>query len=432
MADQVGVKWVVSGGSFVERLVCHSRLPLNAGLDSARPAVHVWELGSGGLREHGIIDAGPDAYPPEAWKRHGLAPSVAWHPHEPSLVVSGAAGLQSWTLGGLFVTAEVPPNAAYRDVAFSPDGRTLWASPSSSLDEDEAWQRSDALDLVTGALRVGPRWDTGVVEHPGGNLVVTLSSDQGATDVLFARPDDAVPASMRILRHAIILDADGYTAPVVSDDGRYLAVRGNAYVQSLDVFEFPTMRKVLHTTFGQPHPGYPYPPDWLEEQARWSRHNVAFAPGSGVILVGTPQGNIVQIDLDSGRASEHHVTLEPISALAVMSTDQLVVADRSGQLAIMDAPADAGRNVGSAGAAVARARVEEFVAAATELPTDADLDASLVRHDGQRTWNSDDLETVTTAEDADPTWLRLQSAINTHRQEHGEHQPIVTPDDTAH
>lgn len=31
------------------------------------------------------------------------------------------------------------------------------------------------------------------------------------------------------------------------------------------------------------------------------------------------------------------------------------------------------------------ARVEEFVAATTELPDDADLDASLIRHDGQRT-----------------------------------------------
>jgi hypothetical protein len=398
-------------------------LPLIAGLDSARPAVHVWELGSAGLREHGIIDAGAAAYPPEAWKRYGLVPELAWHPHEPRLAVTGMPGLQGWTPDDTFVVPGAPPNAPYRDVAFSPDGRTLWASPSSTLDEDEAWQRSDALDLVTGALRIGPRWDTGVVEHPGGGLVVTLSSDQGATDVLFARPDDAAPASMRVLRHAIILDADGYEAPVFSDDGRYLAVRGNAYVQSLDVFEFPTMRKVLHTTLGEPYPGYPYPPEWLEEQARWSRYNIAFTPRTGVLLVGTSQGGIVEIDLGSGRVSEHDVASGPVSALAVMSTGQLVVADRTGQVAVMDAPGDEGRRIRPPDVAIARARVEEFLATTTELPDDTDLDASLVRHDGQRTWGSNDLDTVTTAEDTDPTWLRLQSAINSHRQEHGERQP---------
>lgn len=423
MADQDGVAWVVAGGSFVERLVCHGRLPLIAGLDSARPAVHVWELGSGGLQQLGIVDAGVVAYPPEVWKRYGLVPSLAWHPHEPRLAVTGAAGLQGWTPDGSFVVAGAAPSAAYRDVAFSPDGRTLWASPTSTLDEDEAWQQSDALDLVTGALRVGPRWDSGVVEHPGGGLVVTLSSDQGATDVLFARPDDAVPASMRILRHAIILDADGYEAPVFSDDGRYLAVRGNAYVQSLDVFEFPTMRKVLHTTLGEPYPGYPYPPEWLEEQARWSRYNIAFAPRSAVLLVGTSRGGIVEIDLDSGSVSEHHVVSGPISALALMPTGQLVVADRTGQLAVVDAPGDAGRTIRPPVATAARARVEEFLATTTELPHDADMDASLVRHDGQRAWGSDDLETVTTAKDTDPTWLRLQAAINSHRQEHDERQP---------
>lgn len=272
-------------------------------------------------------------------------------------------------------------------------------------------------------MRVGPRWDTGVVEYPGGGLVVTLSSDQGATDVLFARPDEGVPANMRVLRHAIILDVDGYEAPVFSDDGRYLAIRGNAYVQSLDVFEFPTMRKVLHTTLGEPYPGYPYPPEWLEEQARWSRDNIAFAPASGVLLVGTAQGGILAIDLEEAQASEYDVAAAPVSALAVMTTGQVVVADRSGQLAVMDVPGNTGRGSRPARAVYARQRAEEFLAATTELSDGADLDTSLVRHDGRRVWNSDDLETVTTAEDADPTWLRLQAAINTHRQKHHGRQP---------
>jgi hypothetical protein len=416
VAGDDGPKGVIVGGSFVERLACHGRLPLIAGLDAARPAVHVWRFGPAGLRPLGVIDADAAAYPPEAWERYRLIPSVAWHPHEPSLVLTGEAGLRRWTLDGVSAVVGSPSSAGYRDVAFSPDGRTLWASPSSSLDEDAAWQSSDALDLATGALRAGPRWDTGVVEHPGGGLVVTLSSDQGATDVLFARPDDGAPASLRVFGHAIILDVDGYEVPVFSADGRYLAIRGNAYVQSLDVFEFPTMRKVLHTTLGEPYPGFPYPSEWLEEQALWSRHNIAFASRSGALLVGTPWGSVLEIDLENERASEHGVTAAPVSALAVMSTGQLVLADRSGQLAVMDAPGNVPLDDRPASATAARERVEEFLSATTELPEDADLDTSLVRTDGRRTWNSDDLETVTTADEADPTWLRLQAAINAYRR----------------
>ena len=234
--------------------------------------------------------------------------------------------------------------------------------------------------------------------------------------MLFARPGSGSPASMRVLRDAIILDVDGYEAPAISDDGRYLAIRGNAYVQTLDVFEFPSLGRVLHTTFGAANPGYPYPAEWLAEQALWSAHNIAFAPGSGVLLVGTDRGGILEIDLDEQRVSEHDVASAPISALAVMSTGQLVVADRSGRVEVMDAPGDAARRTRLGGAGAARTRVEEFLAGTTELPDDADLDEALVRHDGQRIWNADDLETVTTAEDADPTWLRLRAAINTHRR----------------
>jgi hypothetical protein len=416
VADGDGTTQVVAGGSFVERLVCHGQLPLIAGLDAARPTVHVWELGPGGLGEHSIIDAGAPAYPRKAWERQGLVPALAWHPHEPSLFVTGPAGLRRWTPDGVSVVTGAPPNARYRAVAFSPDGRTLWASPSSSLDEDEAWDWSDALDLATGAQRLGPRWDTGVVTHPGGGLIVTLNSDQGATNILFARPDEGAPEGMRVLRDAIVLDADGYGTPVFSDDGRYLAIRGNAYFQSLDVFEFPTLRKVLHTPLNEPCPGYPYPPEWLEEQALWSRHSIAFAPRSGVLLVGTPRGGVLEVDLDDERASEHSVAAAPVSGLAVTPTGQLVVGDRAGQVAVMDVPGDAGRDTGPAAAAAARARVEQFLAATTELPDVADLDESLVLHDGRRSWSPDDLDTVTTAEDTDPTWLRLQAAINTHRQ----------------
>jgi hypothetical protein len=132
--------------------------------------------------------------------------------------------------------------------------------------------------------------------------------------------------------------------------------------------------------------------------------------------VGTPRGGVLEIDLDDERASEYSVAAAPVSGLAVTPTGQLVVGDRAGQVAVMDVPGDAGRDTGPAAAAAARARVEQFLAATTELPDDADLDESLVLHDGRRSWSPDDLDTVTTAGDTDPTWLRLQAAINTHRQ----------------
>jgi hypothetical protein len=62
-----------------------------------------------------------------------------------------------------------------------------------------------------------------------------VSSDQGATDVLFARPDDGVPACIRVFRDALILDVDGFATPIFSADADrsgQLAVTnapGNAY-----------------------------------------------------------------------------------------------------------------------------------------------------------------------------------------------------------
>jgi hypothetical protein len=70
----------VVGDDVVERLVCHGRLPLVAGLDVARPAVHVWRVEPDGLHRLAVIGADVAGYPAEVWKRYGLVPSVAWHP----------------------------------------------------------------------------------------------------------------------------------------------------------------------------------------------------------------------------------------------------------------------------------------------------------------------------------------------------------------
>lgn len=102
----------------------------------------------------------------------------------------------------------------------------------------------------------------------------------------------------------------------------------------------------------------------------------------------------------------------PISALASLSTGQLVVADRSGRVTVMAASPDTPATTSRAERDAARARVEAFLASTTELPDDAKLDTDLVRADGVRTWNPGDLDEVTTADDTDPTWLRRRAAMN--------------------
>ena len=400
-------------GARVERLVCHPRVPLVAGLDSERPAVHVWDCGAGKLRELGTVGAGSPVYADAfGWERRKRTPAAAWHPDQPLLLVAGEGTVVRWTPAGLTELAGLPPAAAYRSLAFSPDGHTLWASPSST-DEGNAWESSDSVDLVSGAVGAGPRWDTGVAAHPAGGLVATLCSDQGATLGIFAWIDKGSrPAAMRVLRRALILDADGYQTPVFSADGRHFAICGNAYENSLDVFEFPSLDRVLATTLGEPSPGYPYPQDWLEQYRAWSRHNIAFAAQPGVLWVGTPAGTLIEVDLDHQRVVEHDVLAgSPVTGLGATAAGELAVASGGGDLVLVSVRA-ASATVPAADGDRLRAMVTAFLDATSEVPDDGHLETYLVVTDGTRTWEPDDLAAVTTATATDPAWLRHQAAVN--------------------
>jgi hypothetical protein len=386
---------------------------LAAGLDSERPAVHVWEFGAGQLHELGTVGAESAVYGDAVgWERRERTPAVAWHPDQPLLMVAGEDGVVRWTPAGLSEPEGLPPTAGYSDLAFSPDGRTLWASPSSG-DEGDAWESSDVLDLASGTVRTGPRWDTGVAEHPAGGLVVTLCSDQGATLGLFARVDhEAVPAAMRVLRRALILDADGYETPVFGADGRHLAIRGNAYDNSLEVFGFPSLHRVLATTLGEPSPGYPYPEEWLAQMRAWSRHNIAFGAQPGVLWVGTPRGTLVEVDLDGPHAVEHDVLAgSPVTALGATTTGELLVAGGEGDLALLSVRTGSAKARPTDGDA-SRATVTAFLDATSDVPEGGDLETHLVVTDGVRDWEPDDLATVNTATATDPTWLQLTVAVN--------------------
>ena len=222
---------------------------------------------------------------------------------------------------------------------------------------------------------------------------------------------------MRVLRRALILDADGYETPIFSADGRHFAIRGNAYENSLGVYEFPSLDRVLATTLGEPNPGYPYPQEWLEQMRAWSRHNIAFGVQPGLLWVGTPTGTVVEIDLDNRHVVEHDVLAgSPVTGLGTVATGELVVASAGGDLMLLSALAGSAK-VHAADSDTLRAMVRAFWDATSEVPDDGDLEEHLVVTDGARTWEPDDLATVTTVTATDPTWLQLQAAINNLRDQ---------------
>lgn len=205
---------------------------------------------------------------------------MAWHPDQPLLLVAREGEVRQWTPDGVRPVDGLPPAAAYRCLAFSPDGQTLWARP----------------------------------------------------------------AVMRVLSRALILDCDGYATPVFSLDGRHFAIRGNAYDNSLEVFEFPSLTRALATTLGEPSPGYPYPAAWLEQRRAWSRHNIAFAAEPGVLWVGTPTGALVEIDLDAKHAVAHDVLAgSPVTALCTNADGDVIIATGMGELVLMSVQADSAK-----------------------------------------------------------------------------------------
>ncbi|SEO45814.1 hypothetical protein SAMN04489732_10187 [Amycolatopsis saalfeldensis] len=397
--------------------MCHSQLPMVAVVDSERPAVHIWHCGGGTLRELGVVGpesrAGGKALFHERMDR---TPALAWHPEQPFLLIAGETGVVRWSADGLADDDALPSTACYRSIAFSPDGQTVWAHPSSR-GGDDGWRSSDVVDLATGSVSAGWQWDTGVAAHPAGGLVVTLQSDQGATLGLFARIDrEITPTPMRLLRRALILEGDGYQAPVFSVDGRHLAIRGNAYENLLEVFEFPTLRRVLRTTLGDPNPGYPYSSEWLEQYRAWSRQNAAFGAEPGVLWLGTPSGTVLEIGVDDQRVVEHDVLGDsPVTGLCALSSGDLVVAGGAGELALVSVRTDAASATPDRGAM--RDAVTAFVDAVSEVPDDDALWDQLVMTDGTREWAPNDLATPFTATTTSPAWRQLQAVLNTRRHD---------------
>jgi hypothetical protein len=288
----------------VERLIRHPRLPLIAGWDAARPTIRVWDHSGGRLAEIDRVGGDLPAYGDRRdWDR---VPDAAWHPREVRLVVSRKDGVAGWTPDGIAPIPGVPPMTGMRQVAFSPDGRALWLTPAPGWEDD--WTVSLAIDLATGATVAGPAWDTGVVVHPGGGLVVTQTSDQAETMVCFATTEGGV---MRRLRRALAIAVDGYQSPVFSPDGRHFAIRGNAYDNTLEIFGFPSLERTGGLILG-------------DDDSRWPDHNIAFGP-SGTLWIGTPAGLLLEHHPD-GRTVPHRLADTAVEALASTADGSLIVA----------------------------------------------------------------------------------------------------------
>lgn len=373
MAVEVVSRIPVSSGARVDRLICHPRLPLVAGEEYNDLVAHVWDFEGGQLREVGTISAA-------ACGRHmTYRLAMAWEPGGSLLLaasngIAGAAGIAArWTPAGVAGLDGLPPTAGYSYLEFSPDGRALWASPSR---DDPGWALSDIVDLGSGTIWAGQRWDTGVAVHPSGGLVATLASGAEATHVVFAQVDRGrAPAAMRLLSRALKLDHDGYQPPVFSPDGRYLAIRGNSYGHSLDVFEFPSLRQVLSTDLEPRRPGMNADEQW-DWFCSWSRHNITFSAQPGVLWTGTPAGTLTETDLDSHQTASHDVLDgSPVTGLAATASGDLVAATRAGDLVLVSVPAS--RTTALAPDAL-QAQAAAFQASTSVVPDDRDLWAHLV------------------------------------------------------
>jgi hypothetical protein len=402
-----GLRETVSPGGIFERLLPHPKIPLVAGIIADRPEVHVLGISDEVVVVRSVITTSSEPYPTESWLRMSRIPTAAWHPDEPMLVVTTDEGLMRWTPEAVTPLPGPPTDGSYRWLAVDETGSRLWASPAAG---DDDWESSEIFDLATGGVSDGPRWDTDVVAHPGKGLVATLNSDQGATIVLFATTRGGAHAELVFLDRALILDADGYEAPLFSPDGSRFAIRGNAYEQSLEVFDLVTLRRVFGTVLGDPSPGYPYPDDWQAQFRSWSRNNVAWTSPKD-LLVGTPRGSIVRVDVLAGDAQVTHELGSAVCALTACADGMVLVSLADGDVRRIAPATPTPADLSSGDPAQV---VGEFLDTCTEVAA-AEMDDVLRLSDGLNEWQPGDLEAVTSANSDDPTWLQLQAFMNTTR-----------------
>ncbi|WP_086821707.1 hypothetical protein [Allokutzneria sp. NRRL B-24872] len=351
-----------TGPAPVERLVCHPRLPLVAAVDGGRRAVHVLDCGRNELGLLAGIGSESSAYGEvEPWERGMRDAFAVWHPVEPRLLVATEGTVWSWTPTELRELTGLPAGAVYEELLFSPDGDTLWASPSATSSRDV-----DAIGLVTGEVVVVGVYPQGGA-HPSGAVMLTTSQDQGGSRIDFLRVEQGAPADRQLQRLMVLLGNDGYQPPIFSPDGHFFAIRGCAYGETLTAFAFPTLEEVLHEKF-----------DGTEDDGWW-RNDITFGAKPGTLWVGTPTGALWSYDLVAGTKTDHGVLAgPPVTAIGCTSLGQLVIGCDNGEIllasindgAAVDHPVDLD---------AVRADAAAFLAATEDVPEDVDdVDSFLI------------------------------------------------------
>ena len=263
------------------------------------------------------------------------------------------------------------------------------------------------------ALGWPPIWRLGeVVEECSQLLAAGRAAGIPVIYTRAVRRPDGADVTPRMLRMLASVTRDG----AFSADGRHFAIRGNAYGNTLAVFEFPSLRRVLANTLGDPSPGYPYPQEWLDRMRAWSRHNIAFGARPEVLWVGTPTGSLIELDIPTGHATAHDVLVDArMTALCATAAGNMLAATDRGELAYISVAADPA-TVHATNAASPQALAAAFLESTSDVPLDGTLEAHLALTDGDRTWEQEDLETVTSVTTADPSWLQIQAAMNAYKQ----------------
>jgi hypothetical protein len=154
------------------------------------------------------------------------------------------------------------------------------------------------------------------------------------------------------------------------------------------------------------------PPEWYRQYRAWSRMNITFGSQSGVLWVGTPEGALIEIDLDRQQAVRHDLLQDSrVTALCATAAGDLVIATGEGDL-VLAAVRTESASADTADVLTAQALAAAFVNSTTEAPDDGILEDYLAVTDGTQTWEPDVLEAVTSATERDPTWLQHRAAIN--------------------
>ncbi|QEH39134.1 WD domain, G-beta repeat [Aquisphaera giovannonii] len=267
---------------------------------------------------------------------------VAWHPRENLLaLVGGGRAIELWSEGRLsstlgqhpvpgrvrehltgtwaggkfeprLYTERIPVDGqGYSAAVFSSSGDRLAASPFGH--DPHGDEPTEVYDVASGTL-VDSFWrsDSSLVLHPEGEIIATLSSNQGATAVRFGLLGDTFQGYDAQLNVIV----DGYDRLVFSSHGDAFAVMGHSYRVGFRIYEFPSCRLLFELDFetleemwahlwqeyrdslaftARPDGRYPY--EFIAKL--WTvKDRLSFHPGGHTLLIGTMKGHVVGVDPD--------------------------------------------------------------------------------------------------------------------------------------